>query len=189
MRKGLMIWAAVLTVFWVSAVSAGPPPVGSLFPDVDIAVPQKWEERQYLGVEGLDAFKITRVRAEVVVVEVFSMYCPFCQREAPTVNELQRLIASRPDIKGKIRLLGIGAGNSLFEVNAFKNLYGIRFPLIPDPDFALHDALGQVRTPCFIVVRNEPDGARVIYSKVGTFGEARDFLDFILQESKINQGA
>jgi len=45
------------------------------------------------------------------------------------LNELYRLIENNADIKNKIKLIGIGAGNSSYEVEVFKkNIYCSPFP-------------------------------------------------------------
>jgi len=108
------------------------------------------------------------------------MYCPHCQKEAPTINELYRIIEQDKALKGKIKLIGLGVGNTLFEVNTFRNAYTVPFPLLPDPDFMIHKAMGEVRTPYFIVIKNNKDGShRVVYSKVGSIGDSHDFLKLI----------
>ena len=162
MRNTLVILAVLLCLAPGAFASTGdgskatsPPPAGSVLPEIKLPVPPRFEQREYLGIKEGEYFKISDVRADVVIIEVFSMYCPFCQKEAPNVNALQALIARRPDLNGKIKFIGIGAGNSTYEVNAFRDLYGITFPLVPDANFTLHKALGGTRTPCFI---SGPDG-------------------------------
>lgn len=160
------------------------PQSGDRFPDLVIPAPELIEEARYLGLDGKVPFRASQLRAEVVVFEVFSMYCPYCQKEAPAVNELYNIIQKR-NLGDKVKIVGLGAGNSSFEVNAFRRLYTIAFPLIPDADFTLHRALGEVRTPYFIVVRIDKKGPpRVIYSQVGTIGDPAVFLDTILQPVK-----
>ncbi|HQN18222.1 MAG TPA: redoxin domain-containing protein [Syntrophobacteraceae bacterium] len=167
-----------------------PPAVGGVLPNLSLPVPDRPEERQYLGLEGKGTFKIPEVRAEVVLIEIFSMYCTFCQKDAPGVNELHRLINDDSDLKNRIKLIGIGAGNSPFEVDTFRKTYSVGFPLFPDQDFSRHEALGKTQTPYFIVIRVNKDGShRVIYSKVGSFGEPKSFLEFILKESGLKKGA
>jgi len=114
------------------------------------------------------------------------MYCPFCQKEAPNVNTLHRLIEGNAGLKGKIKMIGIGAGNSPFEVHIFRTKYGVPFPLFADPQYAVHGLLGSVRTPYFIAVRIFGDGThKVIYSKLGAFESAEKFLESIVRSAQL----
>jgi len=159
------------------------PAEGGVLPSISLPIPEQSGLRDYLGLDGKGAFNIPGVRADLVIIEIFSMYCPFCQKEAPNVNELFRIIDNSTEWK-------IGAGNSPFEVDVFRKTYSISFPLFPDSDFSLYEALGKVRTPFFIVVKVDKDGShKVIYSKGGGFGEPTAFLDLILKESGLQKGA
>jgi peroxiredoxin len=187
-RTMLAIVAFLVGIQWgppCFAQKVGPPPEGGGFPDIGIPVPSGAEAQSYLGVKSQGTFTVSQVKAEMVIFEVFSMYCPHCQKEAPSVNELYRLIDSRSELKGKVKIVGIGAGNSSFEVDLFKKKYNISFPLIPDPDFSLHRALGEVRTPYFIAVKIPADGQpKVLYSKVGSPGEPGPFLESLVKMAK-----
>jgi peroxiredoxin len=166
-----------------------PPLEGDVLPDISLPIPEKAEERQYLGLDGKGTFEIPKIRADVVIVEIFSMYCPFCQREAPNVNELYRIIDKNDDLNKRIKLIGIGPGNSPYEVNIFRRTYAVPFPLFADTDFALHEALGKVRTPYFIVIKIDQGGVhKVVYSKVGALGDPQSFLEFITKESGLKKG-
>lgn len=184
MRRKFLLLSMLLLLFSAlpnlgEAVAQITPEVGSVFPDLTLPLPQKFEEREYLNVAD-GPFKLSQINSDVLIIEVFSMYCPYCQKEAPNVNELYKAIADKPDLRSRIKLIGIGAGNSPFEVNAFRNLYRIEFALLPDGNLSLHKTLGEVRTPYFFVLLNKPDGRReVIYSKVGSFGDPQAFLDMI----------
>lgn len=194
MKAMRLLWSGVNAVFLLAlalmlaanATAAGAPPQeGTTLPDFKLNAPNRFDERAYLGIQDQSTFKVPQVRADLVVIEIFSMYCPFCQKEAPVVNELHSAVEKRQDLKGKVKIIGIGAGNSPYEVSAFKNLYAIQFPLFPDEDFALHSLLGEVRTPYFIVIRNKPGGqSKVIYSKVGSIGDPREFLEMILKKAR-----
>ncbi len=161
---------------------------GSSLPEMKLPAPQKEDEITYLGIKQKDVFKIPQIKAELVIIEVFSMYCPFCQKEAPAVNQLHQAISSNQDLKDRVKMVGIGAGNSTFEVNTFKKHYSITFPLLPDADYKIHNALGQPRTPFFLVVKLGPSGSHhIVYSKAGTFGDPKEFLDLLLKKAKMKQ--
>lgn len=166
----------LMLAFYLPA-AAEPPKVGGQFPDIRIPVPADQGQAGYLGLAKKGTFKVPEIPAEVVVVEIFSMYCPYCQAEAPILNSLYEKIEADPKLKGRVKMIGIGAGNSTFEVNFFKRKYDIPFPLFEDNDFSIHNILGGVRTPYFIVLKNVPGGShRVVFSEGGSCGGADDFL-------------
>ena len=100
------------------------------------------------------------------------------------MNELYRSMQGRKDLKNKMKLIGIGTGNSDFEVNFFRKKYEVPFPLFSDEDYSIHKALGEVRTPYFIGVRLKSDGSsEVFYSKLGGFKDADKFLKLMVQLS------
>ena len=118
------------------------------------SIPDNAGAKNYLGLKGTDTFTIPQIKADTVIIEIFSMYCPICQAEAPVVNELHRLIEKTPSLKGKVKLIGIGAGNSAFEVEVFRKKYNILFPLFPDEKYGIQKALsGPIRTPTFVAIK------------------------------------
>jgi thiol-disulfide isomerase/thioredoxin len=192
MKKALIspgmiaILVLVLTASSLAAVSS--PQKGGVLPVIKLPIPKSPEEKGYLGLSGNGFFKIPQIKAKVVIIEMFSMYCPFCQKDAPGINELYQMIENNPDIKTKIKLIGIGAGNSPYEVGVFKKTYNVPFPLFPDKDFTIHKACGEVRTPYYIAVKINDDGThQIILSQLGDFQGAEPFLDSILKASELNQ--
>ncbi len=185
-RIWILVWIALvlLTATAISAAENGPPKVGSALPEIELLKPGNSAELKYLGLSGGGLFKINQIKAKVVIIEIFSMYCPYCQAEAPHVNRLYSLIEGNPALKDNIKILGIGVGNSQFETNTFKKKYNIAFPLIPDADFKLHKMIGEVRTPYFIAVKL--DGAKspqVIYSRLGALENNEVFLEQIVKSA------
>ncbi|MBN1841463.1 MAG: redoxin domain-containing protein [Deltaproteobacteria bacterium] len=169
-------------------VAAGSTPKkGSALPEICLSVPKDPGHREYLGLSGQGLFRIGQIKAEAVIIEIFSMYCPHCQGEAPRVNELYESIEKSLNAKGKLKLIGIGAGNSAFEVGIFKETYKVPFPLFADGDFSIHKSLGEVRTPYFFGVKIKDDGTyEVFYSKLGGFNNADEFLQMMLKLSELD---
>ena len=168
--------------------SNAPPVKGDVLPNMKITVPQNAIDRSYLGLERSGTFTIPQIKATIVIVEIFSMYCPYCQKEAPEINRLYSIIQGNPNLKDKVKLIGIGAGNSSFEVGVYKKKFNVPFPLFPDEDFSIHKCIGEVRTPYFLGVKINDDGThRIFYSQLGKFKGAELFLELMLQESGLKQ--
>jgi peroxiredoxin len=116
------------------------------------------------------------------------MYCPHCQRSAPFVNDLFQTIEGRTDLKQKIKIIGIGIGNSPYEIDLFKNKYGILFPLFPDQDSSISKMIGASSTPTFIGAKINRDGTiEQFYFASGELTDATNFLSEILKLSGLQQ--
>lgn len=189
MKKKLVCLAAV--VFVLSAATAlaaqnNPPETGQPLPEMKLLKPASASELKYLGLSGSGTFTVDQISAPAAIIQIFSMYCPYCQRDAPNVNRLYSLIENNPKLKGKIKIIGIGAGNSEFEVGTFRKKYKVEFPLIPDADFKIHKIVGEVRTPYFIVVKiSGPKKTGVVYSHLGAHENIEAFLAEIIKLADI----
>jgi thiol-disulfide isomerase/thioredoxin len=158
---------------------------GKAFQDLEFPLPETEEEKAYLGLAGDGSFKISQIKTKVLLIEVFSNLCPHCHGEAPQVNKLYEAIEGRPDLKGKIKLIGIGAANDSDANNKFKKMHDVPFPLFPDKDLSTTmDLLKISTTPTFVGLTISPEGAhKSFYFESGPFGEAPEFLAQVLKLS------
>jgi len=183
MKKLRMIWTILAYLLFLPAFAAAqvaPPAEGGKLPDIRFAAPADAAYRTYLGIKGGGTFSLPQIKAQVVIVEIFSMYCPHCQKEAPNVNDLYAKIQGSEQLKDKVKLVGIGVGNSPFEVAYFKKIYAVPFPLFSDGDFIIHKQLGEVRTPYFIGIKIHNDGTHTLfYSKLGAIADTAGFLKLV----------
>lgn len=192
MRKVVGLLSLSLALFLLLSgpvLGAGTPPAkGGILPEINLPIPNSPSEKSYLGLSAPGFFKIPQIKAKLVIVQIFSMYCPFCQKDAPGVNELYYAVENNPDLKDKIKMIGIGAGNSSYEVQVFKKTYQVPFPLFPDKDFAIHKVCGEIRTPYYIAVRINQNGTHeVVHSELGGFKGAEPFLELILKAAGLKK--
>jgi len=184
-RRGSKLWAIMIgflvMLFPLGTFAASAPAVGGLLPDFELSVPKDSADRAYLKLSRGGSFKIPQIETQVVIIEIYSMYCPYCQAEAPSMNELYVKIEGNPVLKSKIKIVGIGMGNTDYETKVFKKKYNVPFPLFPDGDFVIHKLMGEVRTPYFIALKINPDRShRVIFSKLGRMESVDSFLATIV---------
>jgi peroxiredoxin len=170
------------------AVAGTPLRIGERLPAISLPVPKETGEKRYLGISGPGQFRIHQVQATAVLIEIFSLYCPQCQSAAPEVNALYQMIEQIPGLQDRIKMVGIGAGNSILEVNTFKGQHGVPFPLFPDQDFKIHKQIGEVRTPYFIVVKIKKDRTtEIVLLQEGAFGVAETFLQKLRRASGLRE--
>ncbi len=184
MKQGLFLALVLsLTLITVSPAPAAPPQAGEAFPPLNISTPTAAADVKYLGLNpGAKSFRLDQVKAQVVLVEVFSMYCTICQAEAPRMNDIYGMVEKR-GLAGKFKVLGLGAGNSDYEVGVFKKKYGVAFPTLPDGDYAIHKSLGEPRTPLLFLVKLGGGKSDILYTHLGPLGEPQAFLDSLLDKA------
>lgn len=186
MKTRLLWWLGILWASYLPslAIGASAPAAGDLLIPIPIEIPADAGHRAYLGLEkaepsnqGKETVNATAIQGRLLIIEIFSMYCPHCQREAPAVNRLYQAIEASPKLRGQVKMIGIGVGNSDFEVGHFRKHYQIPFPLFPDEDFIIHKELGEVRTPFFIIVGLDPQNrGKVLWTGAGKMEPQEAFM-------------
>ncbi len=158
-------------------------------PEITLIIPENEEYRNYLGLKGNpgETFTLNDIDADVLLIELFSMYCPFCQEEAPNVNALYETMVdfSKPDYT--VKIIGLAANNSEFEVDHFRKTYDVKFPLFPDQEMAHYNALGGKGTPGFIGCKKTPGNSySIILRQSGGFYQVEEFFNELLRKSGYN---
>ncbi len=162
-------------------------PVGAACPAVTFAGKVSPEAAKELGLpHEQTGLPLKDLKAPAVILVVYSMYCPYCQREAPDLNALHALIKSR-GLDGQVKLIGLAAGNSEFEVSVYRDKFGITFPLFPDPEFTTYMPLGQVGTPFFYTLKRQGEGYVIVGARLGRMGSPETFLNSVLVNAGIKE--
>ncbi len=136
-------------------------------------------DRTYLGLPKGASFTIPQISGEVIFIQVLSMYCPYCQAEAPRVNELLEKVSRDKAIKDQVKFIGVGIGNTPFEANFFRRSFNVPFPIIPDEQMKIEQAAEKrFRTPTFILVKKaDGSGLELIDVHVGAISNIDDYFN------------
>lgn len=185
--KRVLLLAALLLLVSAGLLCADQLKYSKEIGTVKLNVPEDQALRKYLGIKEKEGqFFIPQIRQGILIIEIFNMYCPHCQQYAPKVNELYTRINTRPDTKGRVIMLGIGVGNSPYEVNIFRKKYNVAFPLFDDKAYSAANRLEGVLTPHFFgVTLDGKGGYKVFYSQNGGFENADEFLNNLLKLSSM----
>jgi thiol-disulfide isomerase/thioredoxin len=145
---------------------------------ISLSPPENKGAISYLGIAAGKDFTVSQITGDVIIVEIFSMYCPICQREAPKVNEMHQLVEKDSALKGKLKIIGVGTGNTPFEVEVFRNKFDVKFPLVSDENYTLEKAFSEkLRTPTFVVVKKDKSkGLKLIDLHVGSIEDVGKYL-------------
>jgi hypothetical protein len=132
------------------------PNVGSYLPDFYLPTPQIDAEKKWLNIQTDSSFKPQDIKSELLLIEIFNVYCASCQFQSTFMSELFNKLKRDDLYKDKIKMIGIGAGNEQWEIDFYKDQYP--FPIFPDASFTLHNLLGAPETPFMIWLKPERSG-------------------------------
>jgi len=180
MKRWFFLWLSLLFVAG-SLAPAGAREKGKIitagdfFPGFSFPMTLSRGEVEYLGLPtkflGLmkgETFVLKDIKADLVVVEYMNKYCFSCQLQAPVMNQVYEAVGKDPQLRGKVKFLGIAAGNNQTEVDSFKAEKKIPFPVIPDSKFMAYEAIGDPgATPFTLLVRRTDSGLIVTAAKIG----------------------
>jgi len=157
---------------------------GDFFPEFSFPTTLSKSDVEYLGIPqrffGLvkgDTFTLKDVKADLLVVEFLNKYCFSCQLQAPVMNQVFSMVEKDPQLKGRVKFLGIAAGNNQREADSFRAEKQILFPIIPDSKFLAYEAIGDPgATPFTIFIRKTDSGLLVARIKIGLTKETENIL-------------
>jgi thiol-disulfide isomerase/thioredoxin len=173
-----------LTFLWAGSDPAQIQDYSKAITQVKLSVPDDPDAKAFLGItQKSGQFMLSDIDGEIIIIEIFSMYCPYCQRHAPMANKLYQAIEEGKETHGKVKLIGIGVGNSPYEVKFFKKKYGVPFPLFDDANSAVLNSVRGIRTPTYFGVRKNGKTLSVFFTQQGPYDNAQTFLQTVLKKS------
>jgi peroxiredoxin len=180
MRKSLAIGgllAALLLLGSVAAAEDVEPKVGQTV-NYKFGKPLSEADVKYLGLEKAGEFTVKDVKAPYLLVEQFSTTCPYCNTQAVIVNNIFNRVQQDPELKNKVKFVAEMQGDTEDKVKAWKDLRKVAFPLIPDPNSTLGDALNYHPYPVTLVLDKNN---KIVYLMVGEMrgGDEDDVIKWL----------
>ena len=159
---------------------------GDHFPTLTFENVLNNEERAYLGLGDRTTFSMQDLDPELLVVEFLNKYCYHCQQQAPILNRVYEAVEADSTLRGRVKMVGVGVGNTRFQLEKFREEKGNPFPLVSDFTFEAYEAVGSPKTPFTVLLRRDEEGKRVvasahrgvIYSDEGFVEEIRAILQY-----------
>ena len=168
----------VTLLFFLTAVNTAfartrPVTAGEDFPDLVLNRNLSKADHRYLGVKKSKqgTFRISEINADLILLEILSVYCPSCQHQAPVFVNLYNMIENDPRVRGKIKMIGIAAGNNEREIETFKKRYHVPFPIVPDEKFEILDIIGSTRAPFNILIRKSGKEMVIAHAHLGVVAD------------------
>jgi len=148
------------------------------FPDLTFDNALSKQEQVYLGIINKSTFSFNDISSPFILVDLTNTYCVSCKKNIKIFNEVYKKIYRDKNLRKKIKVLSIAIGNNEIEVDYFKDEYKILYPIIIDPEFKAHKALGEPRVPYTMFIKKDAEGKEIIFKiHKGIFESADKLVD------------
>ena len=149
---------------------------------ISLTMPSDYRMAAYLGFSSPQkSFKLTEIKARIVVAEVFQVSCPHCQNLVDDLKELYCLI-DKEGLSHQVKIIGLGYGNDFFEVDEYGRRHAIPYPLFADPRGS---KVKVENIPVTFILKLTPEGAQVLYEFHGPIPASDDLLKLIRQSADL----
>jgi cytochrome c biogenesis protein CcmG/thiol:disulfide interchange protein DsbE len=171
--KKILVWCAVAAAFAVLALFAMPS-----YRQGEASIAGKPAENFAMEVAGKPEH-LADYKGKVVVLNFWATWCPPCVDEAPSMNRLQKYIASRN---------GVILGGSIDEDPAayakFLQDYGVNFPTFRDPSKKISLDYGTSIIPeTYIIDRHGKIARKIIGEQQWDSPEMLAYFDALLGQT------
>lgn len=166
----------------VSLAETKPLVKGQYLPNLSFTDSLPKEERTYLGLTAGKKFSLKDIRCSIIILEVFNTYCTSCPRNIPVLNEVFSRTGKYPIFKGKIKIIGIAAGNTREEILSYKKTRSVSYPILSDLNFTLHKTLGNPKVPYTMIIKRTAQGKnKIVYTHHGIIDSPEPLLEISMK--------
>jgi thiol-disulfide isomerase/thioredoxin len=184
-KKGLALGCCLALLLFCCAspllAAEVEPQVGTVLGPVTFAAPMNAADAAYLGLAKPEPFTLKDVKSPYVLVEQFNTTCPHCMHEAPFLNQLFERVQQDPDLKGKLKFMGVAQSGDTGPATAWKVMQKVPFAIIPDPNSTLGKALNFTPYPVTMLVDKS---GKIVWVQVGAFDDVDEVFQGIKGAAK-----
>jgi peroxiredoxin len=148
----LVCFLCVLPCHTVYGSQDQPFPAGSQLPEFTLPAPDSQQTLRYLGLRTMGPYSISQIGAKLVLIEILNALCPQCHANAPVLNRLYNVVQKDAALAKDVKIIGICIGNSKTETDAYRKSFKVPFPVIPDEDSHILNAVQVLETPTMVLV-------------------------------------
>ena len=94
-----------------------------------------------------ESVKLSDLRGQAVLVNLWATWCPPCREEMPTLESFYRDHRDRGFV-----IIGVNDGDLAIDVRDFVNAYGLTFPVWLDPSYLSESAFNTMNLPSSFVI-------------------------------------
>jgi peroxiredoxin len=146
---------------------------GYTLPKFEMTAPKNAEQCKYLGIEGTKKFTLKNIPSKLVIIEFFNVFCPKCHAQAPKANQIYAFIEGDQELKQDVKMLAIGLLGKPDQMAAYQQKFGIPFPLIPDENGQIVQALGISAIPQTLIL---DQNGKVLANHTGLMDDVDAFM-------------
>jgi len=148
---------------------------------IALSPPDSAQTQTYLGLDAMKTFKVSDIKAKIVVIEFMSARCPHCQANAPIMNDIYKMIQADSGL-ADVKVIAIAVADDKTGVETFKKQFKTPFPILLDENREIARSMSVRATPTTMVVSTED--AKVLFNHTGVIS---DVDAFVKQVKFVNQ--
>jgi peroxiredoxin len=151
--------------------------VGDYFPTCRLMLLNYQKDRDYLQINHAERnFTLEDVHSDYIFIEIYNELCSACVNEVKTYKALYRMLLKDAFLRGKVKMMGIGAGSKKRSAAKFRKQKNIAFPLFADEKREIFDCLGKPVLPVSYLVQRQAGKRKIRLIQSGHIGSAEKLL-------------
>jgi peroxiredoxin len=151
--------------------------VGDYFPACRLMLLDFQKDREYLQITHVERnFTLEDVHSDYIFIEIYNELCSACVNEVDTYKALYRMLLEDAFLRGKVKMMGIGAGSKKRSAAKFRKHENIAFPLFADEKREIFDCLGKPVLPVSYLVQRQAGKRKIRLIQSGHIGSAEKLL-------------